>query len=209
MSMKTITVIVTGGMSRRMGRDKGNIVFEGDETMLSRLIRRYTDVFDGLYISVNQKGRFATGGIPELVDLHPGQGPMAGLEAAFSKTDAAQVFLTAVDLPFGEPALAQRLRALKGDAAACVIQRADGRPESLFAVYDRACLPHITACLEEGKCSFRALFDRVPVRYVQEAELAEFPLDHVLLNVNRPADLEQAMRERKNATRLTFQQTVH
>ncbi|MCC8123206.1 MAG: molybdenum cofactor guanylyltransferase [Oscillospiraceae bacterium] len=207
--MKTITVIVTGGMSRRMGRDKGNIVFEGNETMLSRLIRQYTDLFDGLYISVNQTGRFATGGVPELVDLHPGKGPMAGLEAAFSKTDAAQVFLTAVDLPFGEPALAQRLLELKGDAAACVIQRADGRPESLFAVYDRACLPHVTACLEAGQFAFRALFDRVPVRYVQEAELAEFPLDHVLLNVNRPVDLEQAMRERETAAHLTFRRAVH
>ena len=195
--MKTIAVILTGGMSRRMGRDKGSIIFEDGETMLSRLIRRYRDAFDELYISVNERGRFDTGGAKELVDLHPGKGPMAGLEAAFTLTDADQAFLTAVDLPFGEPALAHRLAACREDADACFIRRDDGRPEPLFAIYDRRVLPAVSHCLAWDEHAFRAMFDKIKVRELREEELPEFALDHILFNVNRPTDLEQALEQRQ------------
>ncbi|HIQ61386.1 MAG TPA: hypothetical protein IAD31_07315, partial [Candidatus Enterenecus faecium] len=53
-----------------------------------------------------------------------------------------------------------------------------------------------TACLEEGRRSFRWLFDRIDVREVWEEELEEFDLDHLLLNVNRPEDLMTALEQR-------------
>ena len=194
--MKTIAVILTGGMSRRMGRDKGTILFENGETLIARLVRRYGAEFDGVYVSVNEAGRFDTAGAPELVDLRPGQGPMAGLEAAFARTDADLVFLTAVDLPFGTPALARELDRLRAGRDACYIRRSDGRPEPLFALYARTCQAPLTACLEEGRRSFRWLFDRIDVREVWEEELEEFDLDHLLLNVNRPEDLMTALEQR-------------
>ena len=194
--MKTIAVILTGGMSRRMGRDKGTILFENGETLIARLVRRYREEFDEVYVSVNEAGRFDTAGAPELVDLRPGQGPMAGLEAAFARTDASLVFLTAVDLPFGSPELVRRLDELRAGQDACYIRRADGRPEPLFALYARSCQAPLAACLEEGRRSFRWLFDRIGVREVRERELREFDLDHLLLNVNRPEDLEAALGQR-------------
>ena len=194
--MKTIAVILTGGMSRRMGRDKGTIQFEDGETLIARLVRRYRDHFDEVYVSVNRAGRFDTAGAPELVDLRPGQGPMAGLEAAFAATVADLVFLTAVDLPFGTPEMVWKLNALRGERDACYIRRTDGRPEPLFALYSRACQAPLSACLEEERRSFRALFERVDVREVREEELPGFALDHLLLNVNRPEDLERALQQR-------------
>ena len=188
--MKTIAVILTGGMSRRMGRDKGALILEG-ETLIARLVRRCGPAFDGVYVSVNQAGRFNTAGAPELVDLHPGHGPMAGLEAAFAQTDADLVFLTAVDLPFGTPGLARRLAELRGEEDLCYIRRADGRPEPLFALYTRACQVPLAACLEEGRRSFRALFERVRAREVREEEDG-VPLDRLLMNVTCPEDLERA-----------------
>lgn len=194
--MKTIAVILTGGMSRRMGRDKGTILFENGETLIARLVRRYRADFDEVYVSVNEAGRFDTAGAPELVDLRPGQGPMAGLEAAFARTDADLVFLTAVDLPFGSAGLVRRLDQLRAGRDACYIRRSDGRPEPLFALYARTCQTPLAACLEEGRRSFRWLFDRIDVREVWEEELREFDLDHLLLNVNRPEDLETALGQR-------------
>ena len=190
--MKTIAVILTGGMSRRMGRDKGTILFEDGETLIARLVRRYRGEFDEVYVSVNEAGRFDTAGAPELVDLRPGQGPMAGLEAAFARTDADLVFLTAVDLPFGTPALARELDRLRAGRDACYIRRSDGRPEPLFALYARACQIPLSACLEEGRRSFRWLFQRVDAREVREGELEGFDLDRLLLNVNCPEDMEAA-----------------
>lgn len=123
--MKTAAVILAGGMSRRMGRDKAALPF-GEETMLSRLIRIYRPYFDLTAVSVNSAGRFDTCGALEVVDRHPGDGPMAGLEAAFLDTGADLIFLTATDLPFGDPALAQYLIKARGDHDVCLIRSDKG-----------------------------------------------------------------------------------
>lgn len=190
--MKTAAVILTGGLSRRMGRDKCGLELEG-ETFLERLISRCRENFDQVCVSVDRPGRFPTAGAEEICDLRPGnQGPLAGLEAAFLQTGAELLFLTAVDLPFGEPALARRMLELLGTADACCIRRKDGRLETLFAVYDRACLEQASACLDQGRRSFRSMLDWVNCRVVEEDELPEFDLDRILMNVNRPEDLELA-----------------
>lgn len=190
--MKSITIILVGGKSSRMGQDKGLLLFEG-EPLLARQVRRYRGLCDGIGISVDRAGRFDLCGGEEIVDRREGnQGPLAGMEAAFLQTGAETMFLTAVDIPFGAPALARHLMALRGDCDACYIRRADGRPEPLFAAYGRTCLPKVTAALDEGRRSFYGIFDRMKVREVAERELAHFDLKHILMNVNSPEELLQA-----------------
>lgn len=173
-----------------MGRDKAALPLAG-ETFLSRLVRIYSPGFP-VYVSVGEAGRFPCDGAKELVDLHPGVGPLAGLEAAFLQTDADAVFLTATDLPFGTLALAQRLCGLLEDADACVISRKDGQMEPAFGVYRRSCLPAVQRLLAEDRRAFRGLFSEISVRWVEEAALAEFPLEQVLRNINTPEEYQKA-----------------
>lgn len=160
--------------------------------MLDRLIRRYRERFD-VAVSVREEGGVDTAGAPELADLHPGQGPLAGLEAAFRRTGAETVFLTATDLPFGDPGLAEELVLRLGEEDACVLRRRDGRIEPLFAVYRRSCLPAVEACLREGRRSCRGLLDRLTVRWVDEGEVEGRDLDHILQNVNTPEEYRKAL----------------
>lgn len=190
--METAAVILSGGRSRRMGRDKAELVL-GEETFLSALVRRYRPRFGRVWVSVSRPGDCPPAGAEELADLRPGQGPLAGLESAFARTGAERVFLTAVDLPFGEPALAERLMELMGGAEACLIRRRDGRLEPLFALYRAGCLPAITACLDQGRRAVGALLDRVDCRLVEEAELPGFDLERILLNVNTGEDYRRAL----------------
>lgn len=106
--MKMIAVILSGGQSRRMGRDKALLEFDG-KPMLRHLVELYRPWFDGVYVSVNQAGRFDTAGAGEIVDRRPGIGPLAALESIFLETDAEIAFLTATDLPFGDPETARQL----------------------------------------------------------------------------------------------------
>ena len=124
--METVAVILTGGRSSRMGRDKCALRL-GGETFLERLVERYRGAFGRVCVSVDRPGRFDPAGAEEVCDRRPGrQGPLAGLEAAFLQTGAEAIFLTAVDLPFGDAALARRLEQLRGTADACCIRRAGG-----------------------------------------------------------------------------------
>ena len=187
-----ICVILAGGQSRRMGRDKAALPF-GTGTFLSRLIEEYSPAFP-VYVSVGQAGKFPHPGAKEMVDLHPGMGPLAGLEAALTLSEAETVFLTATDLPFGTLALAQALLARIGDTDACIIRRRDGKVEPAFGIYRRTCLEPVQTLLAQERRAFRNLLERVRVRYVEEAELESFPLDQILANVNTPEDYE-ALRE--------------
>lgn len=186
--MNTICVILTGGRSSRMGRDKADLPL-GDGTFLSRLVEEYSPGFP-VYVSVAEPGSRPE--YRELSDLHPGMGPLAGLEAALKKTGADAVFLTATDLPFGTLDLARRLLAELGDADACVIRRRDGGLEPAFGIYRRTCLAALERCLREGRRAVRSLLEQVSVRYVPEETLG-LPLDHLLQNVNTPEEYRRAM----------------
>ena len=181
-----LTVILTGGASRRMGRDKATLEWNGT-TMLQSLIDRYA-VLGPVAVSLDRAGRFSFHGAAELVDRFPGMGPLNGIVSGFESTDEPFLLLTATDLPFGEPALARRLEERIADAGAAVLQRGVKGMEPLFAVYARKALPEARACLVSGKKSFRDLFERIAVRFVLPGEVPGFDLEHILTNVNTPEE---------------------
>lgn len=110
---------------------------------------------------------------------------------------ADRYFLTAVDLPFGEPALALELGRRIGDADACLIQREGRGWEPLFALYARRCLPAISAALDRWERSFyRGLLPVVNIQKVPEKALPSFQLDRLLLNVNTPEEWRGAVNSR-------------
>lgn len=190
--MHITTVILTGGRSRRMGRDKGNLPV-GEGTLLERMIGRWTGVFDAVAVSVGEGERPLPAGVTALLDRHPGAGPMAGLEAALAELETDAVFLTAVDMPFGDAALARWMAERMGQADVCTIRRGGGRPEPLFALYRKSCLPAITRSLEAGRRSFvQGLFPFVEVEQVGEEELAAFDLERSLFNANSHEEWERA-----------------
>lgn len=187
-----LTVILAGGQSRRMGRDKPLLGYEG-ETLLRRLIRRYA-ALGPVAVSVDRPGRYAFPDALELPDPYPGQGPLNGLVAGFRATGEEELFLTAADLPLGDPALARKLQALRLSHDACVVLGEHG-PEPLFAVYGRTCLPAAEAAIAAGERSMRRLLARLDVCYVNQEALPEFPFAHVLFNVNTPEDYNLLIKE--------------
>lgn len=192
--MKTAAVILAGGMSRRMGRDKAALPF-GEETMLSHLVHTYQPHFDVTAVSLNTPGRFDTAGALEVVDRHPGDGPMAGLEAAFLDTGADVIFLTGTDLPFGDPALARHLVESLGEHDICLIRSEKG-PEPLFAVYSSACLPAMQKALSEGRRSMYGVIQQMDTLELPAEELHQFDIGHILSNVNDPEEYARALARR-------------
>ncbi len=179
-----LTVILAGGSSRRMGRDKALLPY-GETTLLQTLIDRYA-VFGPVLVSVDRAGRFQFHGASECQDAYPGQGPLNGILSGFRDSDADELLLTAVDLPYGDPSLALRLSALRGDADACVLRFGPKETEPLFAVYGRRCYHAAEETLAAGRRSIKAMMELIKIRYVLPEELTEFDLDRIFTNVNTP-----------------------
>ena len=183
-------VILAGGESRRMGRDKLRLTLEG-EALLERALRRWEAEFPRVLVSVGDPGRYPWLGDRRVPDLRPGQGPMAGLEAGLLRA-GEPVFLTAADMPFSDPKAALALCArCPEEAEACVLTDGEGRWEPLFGLYKPSLLPAIVQLLDSGRRSMAALLERSRVEVLKPADLGDLWTDRLLLNLNEPGDYEK------------------
>jgi molybdopterin-guanine dinucleotide biosynthesis protein A len=187
-----VAVILAGGRSRRMGRDKPELLY-GGETLLQRAARLYSACFDRVYLSVGDSEKYTDAGVERIADVFCGCGPMAGLHAALLKIEAEGIFLMAADLPFANPSAARFITDLGRGHDACVIKTEDGYYEPLFGYYSKNMLPRVREMLEAGKYSMTALYPGSDVRFVSIAELGNLWRENMLFNINSPEDYEKAL----------------
>src|SRR4051812_21114639 len=109
--MRKGAIILCGGQSRRMGRDKATLPF-GAESLLQRIVRIATEVVAEENIVVVASAQQTLPPLPAWVrvvrDPVPDCGPLAGIAAGLrslaSGTDIDAVFVTSCDAPFIVPA---------------------------------------------------------------------------------------------------------
>ena len=185
-------VILAGGLSRRMGRDKAALPV-GDGTLIEHLARRLASVVDEIIIA-GGTGQAGLAGVRHVADRDAGLGPLAGMHAGLTAARHPQVVVVGCDLPDVEPALITLLRELAGPYEA-VVPRVDRQPQGVCALYARTLLPRIQALLDAGERSIKALLAAASVRYVEAEEL--FAVDPELRsfrNINTPADYQAWLR---------------
>jgi molybdopterin-guanine dinucleotide biosynthesis protein A len=114
---EVVGVVLAGGRSSRMGRDKAFIALAG-ETLVARAVRRLAPQVSRLVINTNgDAAAFAGLGLPVVADDATGyQGPLAGIHAVmlWARANAPacrQVACVAVDTPFFPDDLVVRLQA--------------------------------------------------------------------------------------------------
>jgi molybdenum cofactor guanylyltransferase len=88
---------------------------------------------------------------PVLPDLHPGCGPLSGIEAALAATGQPLNLFLPVDMPLLPPRfLNWMLVRAEITGALVTVPRINGRPQPLCAVYHRDLMGPITASLLAG-----------------------------------------------------------
>jgi len=189
-------VILAGGLSRRLGRDKA-VEPIGGQPLIQRVIQRVEQVCQEIAVVVANQDRAA--GLPlepqhqVVLDRYAGAGSLGGI---FSGLDAAinqWTLVVACDMPFLNLSLLRHMLALREDADA-VVPMIEGRPEPTHALYSKACLPFIEPRLIAGDLKISGFYDQVRVRYLPEEEVAALDPEFLsFFNVNTPEDLERAL----------------
>jgi molybdopterin-guanine dinucleotide biosynthesis protein A len=181
-------VILAGGLSRRMGRDKASLP-AGDGTLIEHLARRLAPVVDETIVA-GRSGRPQLSGVRIVEDRYPGLGPLAGIHAGLAAARYPHVWVVGCDLPDADPALAHLFLGLVAGYDA-VVPRIDGEPQGVCALYDRALASRIDGLLEAGERRVKALLAASNVRYVTSEELrAADPKLRSFRNINTPTDYE-------------------
>lgn len=180
----TLGVVLVGGASRRMGRDKASIEFNGS-TLLVRACAVLSEVFTSVVIS---GGDTAPSGIRLMPDLVSGLGPLGGLDTAYRTAAGRDVFLLAVDMPFVDSQTVRDIIEPPIDAMSVRVPVASGRRQPLCAVYGSGLGPVVRDRIEGKDHSMESLFGAVDF-----AEITSFD-DDVFTNVNTQADLDEALK---------------
>lgn len=186
-------IILAGGRSRRMGRDKASLPVDGS-TLLRHLVDRLRPAADEVIV--------AGGGNPEIRDVRwvpdalPGAGPLGGMAAGLRAAAASAAWVVACDLPDVVPELARLLFSTLGTYEA-VVPRPHGRAEGTCAVYRTVLAARVEELLRQRRHSVLALLDRSRVRYLDGEELrAADPDLRSFRNLNTPEDYERWLSER-------------
>lgn len=182
-------LVLAGGRSRRMGRDKA-LLRRGGATQLERavdLLGRHTA---RVFISTRadqsedrERRRF-----PQIVDRHTDIGPVAGILSALEEHPEVSWLVLACDLPnIDDATLAFLLEhRAKDQPFTAFASSHDGLPEPLCALYRPAALQVIQSFVEGGTICPRKILIRSDTKLLQQ------PNPAALDNVNTPDDLARA-----------------
>jgi molybdopterin-guanine dinucleotide biosynthesis protein A len=183
--------ILVGGASRRMGRDKAQLVIDG-QTFIERIAGELSAIVSSVALV---GARQPYGSLRNIPDLHTQWGALGGIHAALSAAKTDWAVIVGCDLPFVTRELFERLKSFTCDAVDAVVPiQSDGRPQPVCAFYRReSCLQQIEELISAGEHTPRALLAKVRPRYVESSELGDLPnAENFFFNVNTPEDFEHA-----------------
>ncbi|WP_396906233.1 molybdenum cofactor guanylyltransferase [Mycolicibacterium phlei] len=178
-------IILAGGASRRMGRDKATLQFDGTtlvERTVSTLKARCAPVF-----VVAAPGQALPPLDAEVLrDEIRGVGPLLatgrGLRAA-AEAGRELAFVAAVDMPLLTTDIIDELVGPAVRLGADVVLPWDGRDHYLAGIYRTSLAGVVDELIAAGERSMRALIDRVDTHRIV------MPEQPALTNVNTAADL--------------------
>ncbi len=178
-------LVLAGGQSRRMGRDKAHLLHE-DKPQLTRTAELLAPLVDKVWVSVrkDQPADALRDAYPQIVDQDDDAGPVAGILAALENHPDVNWLVVAVDLPNLDVTTVRYLLEHASDPRFTAYRSVrDGLPEPLCALYRPAAAEVIRRYVADGIACPRKILIR------NDAELLEQPSPGALDNINTPEDL--------------------
>ena len=177
--MQQGAIILCGGRSERMGRDKALLPFGPDEVLLQRVVRIVS-----LAVPVSQIAVVAAKGqqLPKLprelhlvTDRKPGRGPLEGLAVGLAslQTSTDRCFVTTCDAPLLVPAVIEKLFALLANYDAVIPSEKD-HLHPLTAVYKTSLLPVVEELLAKENYRVRSLAAMCNARFIETETFRDF-----------------------------------
>jgi len=180
-------LLLSGGASKRMQRDKAHVDYRGEPQLL-RAWRLLEAVTERTFVSVrdDQRGDPLRANLPLIVDSYDSVGPAAGILSAQDAHPAVAWLVLACDLPLLDAGTLQTLLERRDRAAdaTAFTSRHDGLPEPLCAIWEPASHALLLQRYNDGQyCPRKALIR-------SNTKLLPSP-GEALDNINTPADVEQ------------------
>ncbi|PYI92112.1 MAG: hypothetical protein DMF03_02475 [Verrucomicrobia bacterium] len=187
--MNISAVLLAGGESRRMGKDKATLLFRSEPLWRIQLslLRKLAPV--EILVSARNDPAWRPSDVSFVADAPPSRGPLSGISAAMGRTATTHLLTLAIDMPFmNEQYLRSLCLAIEPGRGVIPVMRE--RAEPLAAIFPTEVRADFAAALSGSDFSLQKLAkellskNRLRVVQVKKEEEALFR------NLNEPMDLE-------------------
>ncbi len=186
------SIVLAGGESSRLGRDKAFLEVKG-QFLIESIIERLRQLSQEVIIVANETDRYEEFEATLVSDVYPGKGALGGIYSGVMRASNSYSLVVACDMPFLNPSLLRYMQTL-AVSYDVVIPRIGHLREALHAIYAKDCLPFMEEQLQQGDLRIIHFFPHVRVRYVEQEEIEVFDPQHLsFFNINTQGDLERAM----------------
>ena len=194
--IKVSGIVLAGGMSRRLGRNKAIEPFKG-EPLISRVIRRLSEVTDEIVVVANNRSRAKElpvfDPVRVVIDSFAEGGSLGGIYTGLKHSRNDWAAVVACDMPFVNVSLFEHMLGMCSSVDV-VVPVLKGYPEPTHALYSRTCLSEIEKRLRIGELKITKFFDEVRVAYIDQNVIQTLdPRLISFINVNTQDDLINAL----------------
>lgn len=190
MSRAVYGLVLAGGESRRMGRDKA-LLDRGGRSQLAYMVDLLGQFVDSVFVSARpeQADDAERSQYELIVDRYRDLGPIAGILTALREHPEVDWLVVACDLPNIDAETLQNLLAHRdgGQYFTAYESSYDQLPEPLCAIYHCGCADVIQTFVDSGINCPRKILIRSDTFLLQQVN----PLS--LDNINTPEDLEKSV----------------
>jgi len=177
-------VLLAGGRSRRMGRDKALIDF-ADAPLFKRSLELLLANFSRVLIA-GSRPDLASAAIPVYPDIYPGSA-LGGLFTGLKAAETDWIFVAPCDMPYPDRRIMELLLQRRHGYDA-VVPRTPSGYEPVFALYHKSCLSHMEELLRRGQFRIYDFYQQINICYLDPPDLPP-GWQRALINVNTPEDL--------------------
>ncbi|MFH1550613.1 MAG: molybdenum cofactor guanylyltransferase [Planctomycetota bacterium] len=192
MSMRgkeSAAIILAGGRSTRMGRDKALLEAEG-RRIIERQIDALREIFPRVYISAKDAGPFAGVNAQVVPDVYDDRAALVGLYSGLKASEADVNFCVACDMPVIHRPLIEEMLGRRKDYFAVVPESPRGL-EPTYAVYTKACCAAAKTLIEKKQFAFTGLLSVSRALVINAEEVGKICGGvNPFLNINTPEDFD-------------------
>jgi len=158
-------IILAGGKSSRMGRDKSLLPAAG-VTLIGKIAAQLQDHFQEIIIGANNKEKYLFLNLPVVPDLEEGKGPLMAIYSTLLRSQHEINFVVACDIPDLNMKYVREMMHQMKDHEIVIPTGSDGKYEPLFAVYKKSVTGAVKKLLDAGERKVSLLFKSADVLYL-------------------------------------------
>ncbi len=181
--MSLTAIILAGGKSTRMGKDKAFIQWKG-KSFIQHSIDAVIQLTDTILLSGDEQ-RLSRFRFEVVEDLEEGKGPVNGLASCFEKVKTEYALVLSCDVPQIAMQDLKYLMSEHSDNVDVTCYKYKGKSMPLIGVYNASAFPTFKNAIENGERKLFSVLGKLKVKSI------EYKGVDGLMNINSPEDFKE------------------